>query len=456
MQLLSNSDPATGVVPVQQPNTESKRGFARRLADSLSDPVLRILVIATLIGRVGRGVFATITVLFITFVLGLTVGEAAIVLGISSAVGIGASYLGGRLADSLSARRMLFWLMAAEGLALACYPFAGGFTSVLIIACIASMLSSASNATRMAIIARAFEGPARVSTRAILRTVTNVSMAAGAALAGIALLVNTPTAYRVVLIGAGAVYVIGAIPVWRLPQRVDAPKRTAATHDSSQPAVSQSAAPRLGRSPFRDPRYLVLTALAAVFGMQFGLAEVGVPLWIVSHTTAPTVLVSILLIVNTVIVIIFQIPLSRGTHDLRKAGKVVTIAGVLMALACVAYALSAGVSMVPAIALLVVAAIVHAFAEVWSQAGTWGLSFELADEANAGAYQGVFSMGFGVGAMAAPFVVAGTALAFGMPGWIALAAIFLAAALGISAIARRAAAPVAATALAAAAAPRGN
>ena len=174
--------------------------------------------------------------------------------------------------------------------------------------------------------------------------------------------------------------------------------------------------------------------------MQFGLAEVGVPLWIVSNTAAPTVLVSILLIVNTAIVVVFQIPLSRGTHELRQAGKVVTIAGVLMALACVAYALSAGVSVVPAIALLVVAAIVHAFAEVWSQAGTWGLSFELADETNAGAYQGVFSMGFGVGAMAAPLVVAGTALAHGMPGWIALAAIFLASALGISAIARRAAA----------------
>lgn len=437
MQLLSNSDPATGVVPLPAPDAEPKPGFAGRLAAAVSDPVLRILVIATLIGRVGRGVFATITVLFITFVLGLSVGEAALVLGISSAVGIGAAYLGGRLADSLSARRMLVCLMTAEGIALGCYPFAGGFTSVLIIACIASMLGSASNATRMAIIARAFEGPARVSTRAILRTVTNVSMAAGAALAGVALLVNTPTAYRVVLIGAGIVYIVGAIPVWRLPKRVDAPSRVAAGTSPSDPARRASTTP--GRSPFRDPRYLALTALAAVFGMQFGLAEVGVPLWIVSNTAAPTVLVSILLIVNTAIVVVFQIPLSRGTHELRQAGKVVTIAGVLMALACVAYALSAGVSVVPAIALLVVAAIVHAFAEVWSQAGTWGLSFELADETNAGAYQGVFSMGFGVGAMAAPLVVAGTALAHGMPGWIALAAIFLAAALGISAIARRAA-----------------
>ena len=219
MQLISDSDPATGAVPLLEPDAQLKPGFARRLTDSLSDPVLRILVIATLIGRVGRGVFATITVLFITFVLGLSVGEAALVLGIASAVGIGAAYLGGRLADSLSARRMLFVLMTAEGLALACYPFANGFVSVLVIACIASMLGSASNATRMAIVARAFVGPSRVSTRAILRTVTNVSMAGGAAIAGIALLVNTPTAYRVVLIGAGVIYVVGAIPVWRLPDR---------------------------------------------------------------------------------------------------------------------------------------------------------------------------------------------------------------------------------------------
>ncbi|WP_449372727.1 MFS transporter [Arthrobacter psychrolactophilus] len=412
--------------------------FRHRLRDSVSDPVLRILVTATLISRVGRGVFLTITVLYITFVIGLSAGQAATVLGVSSAIGVATSYLGGLLADRFSARRLLFALMAGEGIALGCYPFADSFTSVLLIACAVSALSNASNASRMAIVARAFEGPARVATRAILRTVTNVSIAVGAAIAGAALLSNDVASYRAVMVGAGCVYLVGVIPVWRLPKYVDAPARVPVMPMISSEGAAPGGAVSVARSPFKDGPYLSLTVLSAIFGMQFGLAEVGVPLWIAHNTQAPTALVSMLIILNTVVVIVFQIPLSRGTENPRTAGRVMTIAGILMAAACVVYALAGGVSLAVAIVLLIIAALAHAFAEVWSQAGAWGLSFELANEANPGAYQGLFGMGAGLGAMCAPFVVAGTALTFGFPGWLALAVVFLASALGIAAIARRA------------------
>ena len=135
----------------------------------------------------------------------------------------------------------------------------------------------------------------------------------------------------------------------------------------------------LAHSPWRDPRYLALTALSAVFGMQFGVGEVGVPLWIANDTNAPEVLVAVVLILNTIIVVLFQVPLSRGTHDLRRAGRVSAIAAWLMAAACLIYAAAAGLPAGFAIAVIVAAAIAHAFAEVLSQAGGWGLSFELAD-----------------------------------------------------------------------------
>lgn len=468
MPLTPTPDPTTGPVTLIDPLTESaaaqatdsvtnqlagsvakskppppRSSLLRRLSESLSDPVPRILVTVTLISRVGRGVFFTVTVLFITFVIGLSAGEAATVLGISSAVGVGTSYIGGRLADRFSARRMLFALMAAEGLTLGCYPLANNFTSILLIACTLQALNSASNATRMAIVARAFQGPARVQTRAILRTVTNISIALGAAIAGVALLADTAAAYRIVMIGAGVVYLVGVIPLWKLPKRVDAPSQAPKSHTSPIAGRVPDTALRTQPSPFKDRRYLLLTALSAIFGMQFSLSEVGVPLWIANNTAAPTALVSVLLILNTMIVIAFQIPLSRGTHDLQKAGKVVTLAGISMAVASIVYALAAGVSVIPAILLLLLAAVAHAFAEVWSQAGVWGLSFELASESNPGAYQGMFAMGAGIGTMCAPFVIAGTAIKFELAGWIVLAVIFLASALGITAIARKATQPTA-------------
>ena len=47
------------------------KGFIARIADGLSDPVLRALVAATAVSRIGRGVFLAVTVLFFTQIIGL-------------------------------------------------------------------------------------------------------------------------------------------------------------------------------------------------------------------------------------------------------------------------------------------------------------------------------------------------------------------------------------------------
>jgi MFS family permease len=428
------------------PASTARPGLARRLAASVSDPVLRILVIATLISRVGRGVFLTVTVLYFTLIVGLAPHEVAIVLGAASAAGVLSSLAGGWLADRVSARRLLVVLSALDGIGLICYVFAQDFVSALVIAVLVGAIEQAANSTRMAIIARAFDGDRRVHARAVLRTVTNVAIAVGSGIGALALLAGTADAYRWIIVGAGVMYLLGVTQLVRLPASVDAPAPRAAqpvtTATGSTDVAASAAAERRAlrrHSPWRDPRYLALTALSAVFGMQFGVGEIGVPLWIVNHTEAPEVLVAAVLILNTVIVVLFQVPLSRGTHDLRKAGRVSAIAAWMMAASCLVYAAAAGLPAGFAITVILLAALAHAFAEVLSQAGGWGLSFELADPVRAGTYQGVFSMGYSLGAMVSPLFVTSTALAFGLGGWAILAVVFLASGLGTWVIARRAA-----------------
>lgn len=396
-----------------------------------ADPVLRILGLSTLIGTLGRGVFLTVTVLYFSFVVGLSATEISIVVAASSATGIVTSLIGGQLADRFSARRVLLAALMVESVALVAYSAVGGFGMAVLVACIAFGSETAAHSARAAIIARGFEGPGRVTARAVLRTITNVGIAVGSALGGLALLVGTPEAYRAILIGAGAVYFGASLLTLRLPASVDAARTAAA-----EPRATSS---RWAHSPWRDPRYLALAALSGVFAMQFGLLEMGVPLWVAHDTEAPNAVVSALLILNTVIVIAFQVPLSRGTHDLRVAGRAIGIAGVLMAGSCFVYAAAAGVSPIWAVVILLAAGTAHAFAEVLSQAGVWGLSFELADPVSAGAYQGIIGTFYSVGATFAPFVVTATALDLGLPGWGVLAAVFLLSAAGMTAIALRAA-----------------
>lgn len=430
---------------------------------ALADPVLRVLAGATIVSTVGRGIFYTLTVLYFTHFVGLSAAEIAVILGVSAGVGVLTSYAGGHYADHFSARRMLVAFVALEGVAMAAYPFAGDFTAALVLATLATGLNRAANSTRSAIIARAFDAEHRVHTRAVLRTITNVGIAVGGAIGGIALLAGTMEAYRGLMIGAGVIYLLSTVQLLRLPARVDAPPRAVritlepdadtAAHAAADIAearvAAEEAAAASARSPFRDRRYIALTVLSGVFGMQFALGEIGVPLWIAHNTAAPDVMVSVSLIINTLVVIALQIPLSRGTDDIRRAGRSVLLAGGLMVLACALYAASAGspdaadsamgVGVAVAIALLVAGALTHALAEILSQAGTWGLSFELADPQRAGAYQGMFGMGFSLGAMCAPLVITATALQLGALGWAILAALFAASAAGIWLIARRAA-----------------
>lgn len=142
---------------------------------ALSDPTLKVLASAILVATVGRGIFLTLTVLYFSRFVGLSAVEIAVILSVSSGVGVATSYIGGRLADRFSARRLLVGMVAIEGLAIATYTFAGNFGTAVVIACIAVGVNRGANATRSAIIARAFDGPNRVNARAVLRTITNLA-----------------------------------------------------------------------------------------------------------------------------------------------------------------------------------------------------------------------------------------------------------------------------------------
>ena len=411
---------------------QARAGVRVRLAELFGrgDPVLGSLVAATIITTLGRGLAMTLTVLYLAIVAGLTPGEIAIASTAAALVGIGSSYAGGWLSDRVSARRLLLVLTVVDALVIGSYVFVDDLVLAIIVGCLSFGVGGAAHSAQAAIIARAFEGPIRIRARAVLRTVTNVGIAIGSAAAAAVLVVDTPVAYRAAFVAAAVLSLASAVAIARLPARVDA------GHGAS--AEAESLAPVRGRNPWRDPRYLAFTALAAIFGIQFTVLEYGIPLWIEHETEAPRVMVSVLLILNTVIVTAFTVVLSRGTEDPRKAGRVFAIAGVLMGAACAVYGLAAGAPVWVAILALVIGGIAHAFAEVLSQGAGWGLAFELADPASAGAYQGLVGMGYGALSAVGPPLLAVTALSLGLVGWVILAAMFVAAALGVLVIGRRA------------------
>lgn len=394
------------------------------------DTLLRRLLTVTLVDTIGRGAFFTLTMLYLTTVVGIPAVTAGIGLTVAGAVGVVATLTFGHLADRWSSRRMLIVLHVIQGGALVAYLQVVDLTSLIVVASLVTLAQQGGSSIRSAVIGRAFPGTERVRIRATMRTVTNIGIAVGTAVAALPLAIGTAGAYRVTMAAAGVLYLGSAVLLAGLPAaRIDA--RPGGTPVAADAPV---AAPR---SPYRDRRFLAVTVLSGLFAMQFGVYEVAVPLWVVRHTTAPDVLVSPLLLVNTALVIALQVRLSRGTGTVRGAGRVMVHAGWLMAVACGLWAAAGQVPAVFAVVMLFAAATTHTLAEITSSAAGWSLSFELAPSERIGAYQGMYGTGYAVGAMAAPTVVTAAVTDLGATGWALLGILFLASALGITAITRR-------------------
>ena len=159
--------------------------------------------------------------------------------------------------------------------------------------------------------------------------------------------------------------------------------------------------------------------------LHFVLQNVAIPLWVVQETKAPRWWVAVIMLVNTVAVILFQVRASKGSGDVRAGAKMFARGGYFVAAACLLYAISSGVSAIFACVLLVIAMLVHVAGELVGSAGSWSIGFGLADEKHQGQYQGVFSLGWGLGGAFGPTLVTALAIGMGKIGWVILAFIFL-------------------------------
>ncbi len=182
----------------------------------------------------------------------------------------------------------------------------------------------------------------------------------------------------------------------------------------------------------RDLPFLAVTVLNAVLVVQYTLAEVGLPLWIVERTEAPRWTAALLMIVNCVLVALLQVRVARRASQVPSAVRAMGWSGLFLAASCAVFAVSAGLSPVWAVLSLTAGAVVQVFAEVLSAAGGWTLGYELADARAHGVYQGVFGAGMSAGMMAGPALVTVTAIAHGTLGWAVLGVMFAVAGLAVA------------------------
>lgn len=370
---------------------------------------LRILAIAALVNTVGNGLFYTSAALFYTRSVGLSPGQVGLGLTVAGLLALLVGVPAGHLAELRGAREVLVVLLVLEGCAMASFVLVDGFVTFLASSIAYLCLDKAAQAVRQGLIARAFPPEERVRGRAYLRSVTNLGIGVGSALAGVAIAADTRGAYVSLVLADAATYLACSVVIARLP------RREGGVRQAEQGGMLIA---------LRDRQYVAVTAVGAVLGLHYVLLEIALPLWVDRYTSAPRWSVALLFLVNTTCCVLLQVRMSKGSHDVRSSARAQRLGGLLIAASCVVFAASDHGSAVVAVAVLVVATLINVAGELQQASGSWGLGFGLAPERAQGQYQGLYSTGFAASQMLGPLVVTATVIAWGAPGWLLLGAVF--------------------------------
>ena len=371
------------------------------------DPDLRVLALMTLVNRAGSGASTVTFALFFTRDVGLQATTVGLVLSIAALVGLIGQFPLGHLGDVTGPRELLRTLTIAGGVVLLGLLVVREPWALAIVLSLSVLLSSGAGSVRNGMIARIATGGRGVSFKAYLRAVTNVAMSLGAALGGLTLLVDQTWAYLAVFALDAVTTVAAGVISTRLPHLEPAPARGA-----GEPRIAV----------LRDPPFVAVTVLTGIVALHFVVMDVGIPLWVSERTDAPTSVVAVLLVLNTVVVALLQVRLSRGADDVRSSARSMVIGCAWIAAGFAVIAVSSGVTRWAAVGVLVAGAGVHVVGEMVSSAGQWGLTMGLAPTERQGQYQGFAGMGFSLSNVIGPTLIVWLCIEWGWEGWLVLGA----------------------------------
>lgn len=382
--------------------TETARPFAER-------GTVRRVQLVVLIDAVGMGMLVSFLTLYLVRVIGLGPGEAGVAVSVTGAASILVLMPLSRLASVLGTRRALILFSSCRAASFVAIMVADSYvTALLALVAAGSFSRIVTPVTQSTLICLETDEERQISTLAGSRMVRNTGLAAGGLPAAVAAAFDDPAAYRAVLVLAALVFVISALIAHRLPELPAAP-------------------PARGRqqtSVYRNRRFVLLTILNALFLLHASILLVGFPLWILVHTTTSGWVASAILTVNTVLAVVLQVSMSRGSERPATARAMLRRCGYCLAVVCAVTPLTARLPSPASAALFVVLAVVLTVGELWNSAGAWGLVLSLLEERTRDQHLAFFNVGSSAATVIWPAVL-GVLLTFGAVGWFVLGGMFL-------------------------------
>jgi len=368
-----------------------------------------VFVLVMGVSAVGLGLFLSGSAIYYSTVVGLTVGQIGTGLSIAAVVGLLATVPLGAAADRLGGARMLVAIMAWRAAWFVALAFVEGPVTFTLVACCLAVAEAGTAPTVQSVVAVIAAGEDRTRTMAILRTVRNIGFSLGALLAGVLVVEGSSVAYRALVLVNAAAFLVAAVLLARLGLPA-----TAVARRSSPWAVLRQV---------DDHRFLALAAVNGAMSLHISVLGIGLPLWILTSDVLPPAVVPGAVLLNTLLVVVLQVPFSAGTEQPGRARRALRLAGWSLAATAVCLAVVPDLPLAPALAALAVGTVLLTCGELWQAAGGWELSFAYARDDRRTLDLATFNLGAGLQSVAGPGLVT-AAVTLGRPGWFLLAALF--------------------------------
>ena len=321
---------------------------------------------------------------------------------------LGTVPLGG-LTDRYGPQRVWIVGLVLDAALFATYPFVGGFAGFLAVVVALAAVDAATGVARQVYSINVLRPEERVTAMAYQRSSLNVGFGLGAVISGLVLAVDTIGAYR------GMVWFIRGLPGDGRLRAAAAPAAAGGPPGGADEPARGAAGPAVHGG----------VLLSGLLTAHQTLYLTVMPLWILTHTDAPKTIIAALVLLNTVLIVLLQVRVSRGAD---------TAAGAARASRRGAPA-DRPVLSGPAdfradpgrahVVVLVAAATVLILAELIESAGAWGLTATLPPADQRGAYVGAFGLGSQVQYLIAPAGLTALGVTTGGWGWLPAAAIFV-------------------------------
>lgn len=373
------------------------------------DSTVRKLTFSNFINTFGNGAFHTVGIIYFSFSVGLGAQKVALGYTIGAAVSLAISIPAGHLADRYSPKAIGITSFVLQGTVMSLQIFTQSWNRFVILLMIEYFVERFGQNARMSYLSKFAEGQKRVEARAYMRAVTNLGIGFGTMIAGIALALNTPTAYKTMILIDSLSFFLAALAYSRVPNIGG----TVSKHDGFDWSV------------LKDHRYIIALLLNGGMTLHFLIQNVAIPVWIVKETNAPRWWYSVITLVNTLAIVLFQVRSSKKATDLKAGVGLFHRSSFYVSVACLIYALAHGVNAWIAAALMLLGMCFHIAGEILSSNGAWVIAMDLADQSRQGVYQGLWSMGFGFADMVGPSILVALVIGIGQLGWVYLAIWFL-------------------------------